>query len=177
MNRAYLAGILCVVFLCLTGFARAESQIGFVDMNQIIQQSSAGAAAMKNLAAFKELKKKSLTAHEKNILSLKGQINQKISLNPKDAGLAKLQKDYQEALQAFNKLQAENEAEVLKKDRELTHGILEDVYLICNELKTAKRLSYVFEKVQSGIIVFPPENDLTQEVIKRYDAKYIAKGK
>lgn len=177
MNRAYLAGILCVITLCLAGLARAESQIGFVDMSQIIQQSSAGAAAMKNLAAFKELKKKSLTVKEKQIQGLKDQINQKRSLNSNDAGLAKLQKDYQEAVQAYNKLQAENEAETQKKDRELTHGILEDVYVICHDLKTERHLSYVFDKGQSGVIVFPPENDLTQDVIKRYDAKYKGKGK
>lgn len=177
MNRTYVAGILCVIYLCLAGFAQAESQIGFVDMNQIIQQSSAGAKAMKELAAFKESKNKILTAKEKNIQGLKSQINQKMSTNPRDAGLAKMQKEFQEAAQEYNKLQAENEAAIQKKDRELTHGILEDVYLICHELKAAKKLSYVFEKGQSGIIVFPPENDLTQEVIKRYDAKYRAKGK
>lgn len=177
MNKTYLAGIACIVCLCLTGIARAESQIGFVEMNQVIQQSTAGASAMKNLAAFKEVKQKSLAAKEKNIQELKAQINQKIALNAKDAGLTKLQKDYQSAVQAYNKLQAENEAEIQKKDRELTRDILEDVYLICNELKTVKRLSYIFDKGQSGIIVFPPENDLTQEVIKRYDARYKGKGK
>lgn len=177
MNRAYGVGLLCVIYLSLTGFAWAESQIGFVDLTQIIQQSSAGTAAMKDLAVFKESKNKILTAKEKNIQGIKSQINQKMSSNPKDPGLAKLQKEFQESVQVFNKLQAENEAAIQKKDRELTHGILEDVYVICHDLKMEKHLSYVFDKGQSGIIVFPPENDLTQEVIKRYDAKYRAKRK
>jgi len=177
MNRLYTAVILCVVCLCFTGIALAESRIGFVDVNQIIQQSSAGAASMKDLAAFKELKNRNMSVKEKNIQTLRSQISQKSALNPKDAGLAKLQKDYQDAVKEYNKLLAENEAAVKKRDRELTHGILEDVYLICNDLKTARHLTYIFDKGQSGIIVFPPENDLTQEVIKRYDAKYRAKGK
>ena len=176
MRRTCLA-VLCVACLSFCGSARAESPIGFVDMTRIIQQSSAGAAAMKELAAFKEQKNKSLAVKENDLQGRRDQINQKMSDNPKDAGLPKLQKNYQEAVQDYNKLQADHQAEIQKKDRELTHGILEEVYLICNDLKREKGYAYVFDKGQSGIIVFPPENDLTTEVIKRYDAKYKARGK
>ncbi len=169
--------LLCVVCLSLSGFARAESPIGFVDMNRIIQQSTAGAAAMKELTAFKEQKSKSLSGKEKNLQGLRDQINQKMSANPKDSGLPKLQKDFQDAVQAYNKMQADNQAEIQKKDRDLTHGILEEVSIICNDLKREKGYAYVFDKGQSGVIVFPPENDLTPEVIKRYDAKYKARKK
>ncbi|HPJ96477.1 MAG TPA: OmpH family outer membrane protein [Syntrophales bacterium] len=176
MNRLYTATILWIVYLCFTGIAMAESRIGFVDMNRIIQQSSAGITAMKDLAAFKESKNKTLTVKHKYIQGLKSRINQRSSI-PGDPGLAQLQKEFQDAVQEYNKLLAENEAAIQKKDRELTHGILEDVSIICHDLQTVKHLSFVFDKSQSGIIVFPPENDLTQEVIKRYDAKYRARGK
>jgi len=169
--------LLWVICLSLSGLARAETPIGLVDMNQVIQQSAAGAAAMKELSAFKEQKNKGVAAKEKNLQGMRDQINQKMSTNPKDAGLPKLQKDFQDAVQAYNKLQADNQAEIQNKDRDLTHGIIEDVSIICNDLKREKGYAYIFDKGQSGIIVFPPENDLTPEVIKRYDAKYRARKK
>lgn len=169
--------MLCVIFLGLSGLAWGQSQIGFVDMNQIIQQSSSGAAAMKNLAAFKEQKNKNLPAKEKKIQELKDQITQRLSLNAKDPGLAKVQKDYQDAVQEYNKLQTQNQAEINKKDRELTQGIIEDVHAICSTIKQERGFAYIFDKSQSGVMIFPPENEITREVIKRYDEKYKTKTK
>ncbi len=174
MKKLIQVGMLCLALLFPASSSWGETAIGFVDVNQVIQQSTAGTAAMKDMTAFKEKKNAGMDAREKNLRKLRDQISLMMSQNPSDASLPGQQKDYQAAAQEYNRLQAENQAEITKKDRELTLKILEEIYTISNDLKREKGYAYVFDKGQSGIIVFPPENDITLEVIERYDKRYRA---
>ncbi|NLN59896.1 MAG: OmpH family outer membrane protein [Deltaproteobacteria bacterium] len=177
MKKVIQAGIFSFIFLLSTPSSWGETTIGFVDVNKIIQQSAAGSSAMKELTAFKEKKNTVADAREKSLRKLQDQINLTMSQNPADASLPKQQRDYRDAVEEYNRLRAENQAEITKKDRELTSRILEEIYTICNNLKREKGYTYVFDKGQSGVIVFPPGNDITLEVIERYDRRYPSGGR
>jgi Skp family chaperone for outer membrane proteins len=46
---------------------------------------------------------------------------------------------------------------------------------VAGKMAKEKGIDYVFERVGSSIIVFPPESDITKEVIKGFDEEYSGK--
>ena len=167
-----LLKILCpfvLSILLIAGSATAAPNICFISIQQVIDESMAGKDAQAEMQKLRNEHKKILKQRVDELNKLNEEMKK---LGSADQKAKKLQQDYQKKLREYNDLTAKLQKEVRQKDMDLTEKIAFKVRELAGKMAKDKGIDYVFERVGSSIIVFPPESDITKEVIKGYDDEY-----
>ena len=170
-----LLKILCPLvlsILLIAGSAFAAPKICFISIQQVIDESRAGKDAQAEMQKLRNEHQKILKQREDELNKLSEEMKK---LGSADQKAKKLQQDYQKKLREYNDLTAKLQKEVRQKDMELTEKIAFKVRELAGKMAKDKGIDYVFERVGSSIVVFPPESDITKEVIKGYDDEYSGK--
>jgi len=167
------------ILIGLVGVVQSKTRIGYVDMQRAILEADDGQAAKKQLQKMKTARQAELDSKQKALRELqKGYEAQKAFMKAdiRQAKEAELGKKLQELKMTFATLQRELAAEEAK----LTKPILERMGLILAAIGKRSGDILILEKNESRILWAPPKLDLTNELIRRYNAgegKKKAKGK
>jgi outer membrane protein len=62
--------------------------------------------------------------------------------------------------------------ELSERERDMTRGIYEKMVAITHEIAAAEGFTMVFERNDAGLIVAPPSLDLTDEMVRKFNARY-----
>jgi outer membrane protein len=81
------------------------------------------------------------------------------------------QKEFEERVAALKKLSQTAQQEVAKRDNEISGKASAIVRGIIDEIARQEKLAMVIDKNQSGIFWVAEEVDLTERVLKAYEAK------
>jgi outer membrane protein len=159
--------VVALSVLMMAAAAKAESKIGFVDMQKAIQSSSAGKKAKTELEAEFNKKKKELEKKEADLKKMGEDLEKKKSVLSEEA-LGKKQAEFQEEMLKYRDVVGKSQMEIQKKERELTAPILEKMKKVIAKLAKDKGYSMVLENNQ-GVLFATPDSDLTEDVIKAYE--------
>lgn len=159
--------VVALSVLIMAAAAKAESKIGFVDMQKAIQSSSAGKKAKSELEAEFNKKKKELEKKEADLKKMGEDLEKKKSVLSEEA-LGKKQAEFQEEMLKYRDVVGKSQMEIQKKERELTAPILDKMKKVIAKLAKDKGYSMVLENNQ-GVLFATPDSDLTEEVIKAYE--------
>jgi len=58
------------------------------------------------------------------------------------------------------------------REREMMKVIFDKMEAVIKEIAQAEGYTYVFEQQNAGLIVAPPSANMTNELVRRYNAKY-----
>ena len=83
----------------------------------------------------------------------------------------KKQAEVQEEMMKFQKNVGENQLEIQKKERDLTEPILKEIKEIISKIAKDKNYSLVLEKSENGVLFNKPDTDITDDVLKAFEAK------
>jgi outer membrane protein len=161
--------ITLVMLISIVGIAQSKTRIGYVDMQRAILEADDGQAAKNQLQKMKTARQSELDAKQKALRELqKGYEAQKAFMKAdiRQAKEAELGKSLQELKMTFATLQRELAAEEAK----LTKPILERMGLILAAIGKRSGDILILEKNESRILWAPPKLDLTNELIRRYNA-------
>ncbi|MEK6704540.1 MAG: OmpH family outer membrane protein [Bdellovibrionota bacterium] len=168
MKNLFLASF--ISGLILSG-AQAESakemKIGVVDMQKALQGVDAGKKAKLQLEKDFNAKKKELDT-EKTSIEKMGEEFKKQSLVMSDEARAKKQGEIQEKILKFQEMTARSQAEIQRKEHELTQPIIGRLREVISELAKQKGYSMVFEKNENTVLYSLDKDDLTNDVINGY---------
>ena len=159
--------IILMVFLFQSP-ARANVQIGYIDMQRAIQGTSVGKKAKKTLEKEFNRKKKELKNKEEKLKKSADDFEKKKMVlsekirSEKQASLQREMIEFQQELQA-------SQLNIQKKERELTAPILKKIQGIIEKLAREKKLSMVFERNSQAFVWAKSDLDLTEEVIKEFE--------
>jgi outer membrane protein len=149
--------------------AADPARIGYVDLRKVLLESKAGKANKAEMEKLIKQKQDQLRGEEQKLKTLQ-QNFEKEQLLLTDQQKKDRQKEFQEKVQAFQKLQAGAEQEVRRKDGEFTQKAVDAIRAIVADLAREKKLMLVFE-ITAQPVYAEPGPDLTADVLRKYDAK------
>ena len=166
--------LLAAVIAVPTFAQTAPSRVAVINVQKVLAESAAGKVSLERLKKSQEDKAAKAQKMNEEISALEQQINQK-KLSLSDDKLADLQKQYSDkkiALQRF----AQDADRELGEQRD---GILQDlekrIMPVIDDLGKEMGFAMIFNKFESGLVYASDAIDITEVVVKRFDASE-AKG-
>lgn len=145
-------------------------RVGYVDLQQALNSSSAGEKAKDSFKAEVERMEQVLEKRRAKVEKLKGELEKKALLLRDDERVA-LQRDYRQELRDFERLYKDSQEELKIRDRELTARILVELRQIVNAIGEQGDYSVILEGNNTVVLYGSKSIDLTEAVIKAYNKK------
>ncbi len=166
------AAVLAVALAPHVG-AAAEQKIGYVDLQRALNEVEEGRAAKAQLTRDFDEKQKRLDVAQEDLKRMKADLDKQAVVMADDAKRekqAELDRKFMEVQGLFVQLQKE----LSDREREMTRGIFDKMHAIIREIAEAEGFTMVFEKTDSGLLFAPASLDLTNELVRKYNARYKA---
>jgi outer membrane protein len=159
--------------LCLVGAATAPAEepvkIAYVDMQRALNESKAGKKALGELQRLMEERKSGLQKQKEALEKKKDELDkQGLLLNEetrkgRENEIRTLERDYSRSLSDLKE-------EFGRRENEFTDGIRKDLLKVIEKIGKEGGYTLVLEKQYSAVLYAPANIDLTETLIKRYDA-------
>ena len=148
----------------------AELKIGYANLQKALNECQAGIKAKDALKVEAEGLENELSKKQEELKKMKDELDKKSSVWNKETRDAK-EKDFKARTADFQKKFMEYGEDLNKKKQETEARIIKELRDVVEEIAKKKGLTFVFERSVGGLLYAPAELDLTDEVIKTYDAK------
>jgi Skp family chaperone for outer membrane proteins len=147
-----------------------DAKIAFIDINAIAQSSTAGKEASKKLAALNDKKLAEINEKNKQLQALQTKLNTGGAvLN--DTARTQLEKEIDKLQRDIQFTQQNAQAEMQELQNDLQGEFQKRLLPAVEEIAKEKNLHAVFSIADSGAAYVHPGLNITDEVIKRLDAK------
>jgi outer membrane protein len=166
--------LLVLAFLTiLPATALAQTKIGYVDLQRAIMETDDGKQAKMQLEKMKTARQTQLDQEQVKLRDEGKSLEaQKAIMMPEK--FAQKEREFAQRIQKLRMTYATLQKELQAEEAKLTRGILEQMGTILSKLGRAKGYSVILEKTESRILWAPQSLDLTNELIRKYNA---GKGK
>jgi outer membrane protein len=161
-----LAGL---VVLLLPSLGWADFKIGYVDLQRALNDSNAGKKAKAEFKTRVDGLEKQLKAKKEEVDRLKAQL-EKQSVVLSDLERRKLEGDFQHKTLDLKRRFEDSQVELQKKDAELTGKILKGLQKIVKDIGDDRGYDLVLELGASPVLYYKKGDDLTEEVLEKYNA-------
>jgi outer membrane protein len=151
--------------------AAAEPKIGYVDLQRALNEIEEGKAAKARLKAEFEQKQRVLDDKQADFGRLRGEFEKQASVlaeGPRKERQEELDRKFVELQSTFAQLQKE----LSERERDVTRGIFDKMGVIIRESAEAEGFTMVLEKNDAGILDASAAMDLTNELIRKYNARH-----
>jgi len=142
--------------------------IGYVDMQEVLEKSKLGQRAQATLKEKFGPKQEEFSKEEQSIRQQQQTLERDKPLMSKDQ-IKKKEDELQKAIESFQKTAGTTQQELLKEQQKLGQAVVGPAREVIQALSKEKKMSVVFERQQAGLLYIDGALDLTKEVIKRLD--------
>ncbi len=146
-------------------------KIGVVDMQRVLNMSEAGKAASAELNAKGEAMEKALAAKKSDFEEERKSFEKKASMMTADARDDK-QRELRIKYSDLRDLERKYAEDLKRLEATLREGILNEVIQILEDIGKREGYALIVDKVEAGVVYSPANTDLTDRVIKEYNAKW-----
>lgn len=162
-----------VVLLMLTATSAIAAEVitvkfGYVDLVRSLNESEAGKKAKTDLEFLIKTKQTTIDEKGKAIEKSKADLEKQSSVLSPDARKAK-EEEMERMLRDYQRLVADSQNEVKKKEGELTNDILKDLRAIVQKIGEDEGYTLILESAEGQILYAKKEADLTEVVIKKFN--------
>ncbi len=161
---------LCVFVAPSSAFAQAP-KIGYVDLQRALNEVAEGKKAKKKLKADFKKKQETLNSKQDDLKAMQKDLEQNgmmLSDEAKRAKAMEFQKKMYDLQQTYGKLQGE----LAQAEAKATKKIFDKMGAIINDIAKERGYDLVLERTESAILFAKGDMDLTDELIKRYNAAH-----
>ncbi len=158
-----------LILLVSAGSALAEVKIAFVDMQRALLEVEDGKVAKGKLESMKKERQEKLDARQEELRNLQKQFEAQKEFMKEEVRKQKEQ-EFGMKLQELQRLYVDLQKELAQEEAKLTKGIFTRMARILKSVGEAESFSMIFEKTESSILWAPQHLDLTNDVIRRYNA-------
>ena len=153
--------------------ARAEQKIAYVDLQRALEETDEGKRAKTKLKADFDKKQKELDVRQEELKKMKSDLDKQINILKPDA-LQQKQGELQQKLVALQETYMRLQKDLQEKEGVETQRIFKRMQAVIAQIAQTESVTYVLEK-NSGILYAPPALDLTNELIRKFNASGPAK--
>ena len=177
MKRQILTLVLAlVVTLAFSAgaFAAESAKIGVVKFEKIMRESSAGKMGQEELKKKSQSLKAKLEAEKSNLEEIqKGFEREFLVLSPEKK--KEKEREFRIRVNDFNKMQKDFATELKNFEIALLNKMQKAVFLIAKEIGDKNGFTLIIEKKNAGVIYMSDNVDITDEVVKAYNAQIAKK--
>jgi outer membrane protein len=171
MRHALLPSLLVALCALAPVAARAEQKIGYVDLQRALNEVDEGKAAKALLKRDFDEKQRQLDAKKTEFDKLQAEFEKQSVVMSEQARKDKTQ-DLDRRARELQSLFVNLQKDLSEREREVTRGIFDRMATIVREIAEADGFIMVFERTDSGLVFGLPSLDLTNELIRKYNAKF-----
>lgn len=157
------------VLLGVVGVARAEIKIAYVDMQRALLEVDEGKAAKATLEKLKSEKQKQLDSEQETLKKAKADFDTQKAMM-KDDIRRQREEELAEKLGRLQMIYATLQKELAGREAELTKDIFKRMARILEKMGKEQKWTMIFEKTESSVLWAEQSLDLTNELIRRYNA-------
>ena len=171
MKRFCLLGVLlfvAIVFMAVGPAHAGRVKIGVIDVQKIMQESKAAKDARGMFLMDVEAKRAVLKSRQDEVQKMEKELKEGES-DTSSSAMKEKKDEIARAIKEIRRLGTSMEEELRKKDVELRRNHFEEIREIAKEFCKKKEYNIILEK--TSIVFFDEEMDVTDEIIKMYDAK------
>ena len=174
MSRAFRF-LIAAAFLLWGSSALAEDlKLGYVDMQRALNETEGGRKAKANLKKVFDQKQKELDEQQQQLKKDVEDLEKKRTLLPADKVREK-EAELQSRMQKVQQTYMRHQQDLSTKEQEATAKIFERMQKIIAKIAATENFSMILDK--SALVFAKPHLDLTNELIRRYNAGEGADGK
>lgn len=166
------ANILLAVFLVMTVYGADVAKIGVINMQRVLETSSAGKAAIAEIKNQKEEMEAELQRKKEEIEELRKQLERDAMVLSREKREEK-EREVRIKLNDFKTLQKKYVAELKQQEQKHLKSIQNDVSQLIERI--GKREGYLLIVNSVGVLYSPVSIDITDQLIKEYNAQYAKK--
>jgi len=167
--------LVAAVFLLSASAAFAEdTKFGYVDMQRALNETEDGRKAKEKLKKDFDQKQKELDEQQTQLKKDIEDLDKKRTLLPADK-LREKEAELRGRLEKVQQTYMRHQQDLTAKEQKETGKIFERMTRIVQKIAAAENLSMIVDK--SALIFAKPHLDLTNELIRRYNAGEAADGK
>jgi len=151
--------------------ARADLKIGYVDLQRALNEVEEGKAAKAQLKKDFEEKQKRLDKEQEDLKRMRAELDKQAVVMAEEARKEK-QGEFERKFMEVQGLFAQLQKELSERERDVTRGIFDRMGVLIREIAEAEGFTMVFEKNDAGLLFAPASLDLTNELIRKYNARH-----
>ena len=164
---------LVLVILLITGSSGLAAEIitvkiGHVDLVRALNESESGKKAKADLEFMIKSKQSTIDEKGKAIERAKADIEKQASVLSQDARKTK-EEELESLLRDYQRLVADSQKEVKKKEGELTGDIIKELRGIVQKIGQEEGYTLILESAEGQILYAAKEIDLTETVIRKFN--------
>lgn len=183
LYKVFFGLVVCVAFAAAAlqagkvyGADPATVKIGYVDLRVALVESEAGKKAKAEMESMVKTKQAAIEEKGKAIEKLKGEIEKQAAVLSPEAKKSK-EDEADRMMRDFQRLTQDAQAEVKKKEADLTGTILKDIKDVIDKIGQENDYSLILENFEGMILYAKKDLDITDKVIKRYNESKAAPKK
>jgi outer membrane protein len=169
MSRPLVAALALALSLAPLA-AHAEQKIGYVDLQRALNEVDEGKAAKALLRRDFEEKQKQLDLKKTEFEKLQAEFEKQAVVMSDQAKRDKAQ-DLDRRARELQALFVNLQKDLSEREQQATRGIFEKMAAVVREIAEADGFTIVLEK-GSGLVYAPASLDLTNELIRKFNARY-----
>ncbi|MEI6225384.1 MAG: OmpH family outer membrane protein [Deltaproteobacteria bacterium] len=151
----------------------AELKIGYVNLQQAVSEVEEGKSARETLKKEFDVKQKQLDDKQNELKRMKEDLDKQMVVMSDDAKREKAM-EFERKVNELQQLYVQMQKDLQEREREMMKVLFDKMEVVIKDIAAAEGYSYVFEQQNAGLMVAPPAANMTQELVRRYNAKYKA---
>ena len=168
MLRWLMLGFFLLASSPVASFAE-EVKLGYVDLQRALNETDDGRKAKASLKKVFDQKQKELDEQQEELKKAIEDLDKKRTLLPADKVHEK-EAELQGRMQKVQQTYLRHQQDLQAKEQEATGKIFERMNKILGKIALAENFTMIIDKTQGGIVFAKPHLDLTNDLIRRYNA-------
>jgi len=149
----------------------AELKIGYVNLQQAVTEVEEGKAARDVLKKEFDQKQKMLDDKQNELKRMKDDLDKQMVVMSDEAKREKAV-EFERKVNEMQQVYVQMQKDLQEREREMMKVIFDKMEAVIKDIAAAEGYAYVFEQQNAGLMVAPPAANMTQELVRRYNAKY-----
>jgi outer membrane protein len=159
----------------ISSVAHAEFKAAYVDIQRAVQEVDEGKAAKARLQKMADEKQKAFEKEQNQLkVELEAYTKQKAAMDDKVA--AQREGELQKKMFDFQQRAEKLRTELAESERRELGSIFPKLETLLGQIAQREGLTMVFDRSSSGLAWAPPSLDLTNELIRMYNAQFKGGG-
>lgn len=169
MKKLQMSIMAIIIAVAFSGMAvAAELKLGYVNLQKALNECLAGKEAVLELETETKKRQEQIDAKQEELKKLNDEIEKKKTVWSADMQEQK-NKELQAKMQEFQRFYLQSNDDLKRKEQMEKTEIIKGLIEVAKPLAKEKGYAFLFEL--QGLIYGPPEADLTNDIIKAYDAE------
>ena len=175
LNKKWTFVLVCVVFLGMSDFCLAAdvAKIGVIDLQRVMEASSAGKAAQAQIKQQKDKMETDLKDKGAEIEQIRQRLEREAMVMSKESREEK-EREARIKLNDFKTLQKRYRTELQQLEKRLVSQLRNDTITLVNEI--GKKEGYLLIISRVGVLYSPNTIDITDQLIKRLNELHSKKS-